>query len=130
LTTISPSDNGGILEASVTLLLGLLIFLTLRWQLDPNRLYFDSKLKKYEKRIERDIRINKAYLIAMFISASITVGFALFPQIGIRFESIVVPFVKIWFVITIVIVIAFIIRIIRNPPEQGPATGSATFSEV
>lgn len=116
----SYSTHSSILEAAVMLPLGLLISLTLRWQLDPNQLYYDSKLHKNEKRVDRDIRVNRDYLIAMFVSASVTVGFALFLEIAFTVLSLTVSVARISFVILIVIVVIFIIRIIHNPPKQEP----------
>jgi hypothetical protein len=114
ITETIPSSpaNPGILEASVTFLVGLLIFLTLRWQLDPEKVFWNSEKHVLETRLDRDIRLNIWFLIGMFVSASISVGLALFPETGMA------P--RVSFFVSLAIVVAFIIHIIRNPPKRGP----------
>jgi hypothetical protein len=118
----SPPMDNGILEAGITLFFGLLIFLTLRWQLDPKKESYDSAGHKYNTRLDHDIPVNRWFLFGMFISAGVTVCFALFPEIAFPVLSMTVPIARIAFMISIIIVIIFIIRIIRHPPDQQPQT--------
>jgi len=106
----SPIVDFGILEATVTFLVGLLIFLTLRWQLDPEKVFWNSEKHELETRLDRDVRLNVRFLVGMFVSSSVSVGLAIF--------SATVLFARIAFVVSLIVVVLFIIHIIRNPPER------------
>jgi hypothetical protein len=112
----SYSLDSSIIEASVTLLVGVSIFLTLGWKLYPHGLV--SQMFGGEKKTtDPEVLELRRILYAVYVIIGLTVGFALFPEIAFPVYSLKISIARIFFIISIAWVISCIVYIINHPPK-------------
>jgi hypothetical protein len=119
--TPQPPDYG-VLTASVTLIAGILIFLTIDWRrhkLDVHGLVW--RRGKIEGTVSIPNALVKASLVTTFGLAGTSILFSLFPEFA---EMLLIA--RIFFAMSVISLIAFAIKTIVNPPRDNDNSSEIT----
>jgi hypothetical protein len=122
ITGPALSPDYGIISSAVTLIAGLLIFLTLDWRLDIRGLIWRPGGIQGTTNIPNFLV--KSALVATFVLTGASVIFALFPG-----YSGLVPVAKVFFALAIVSLVVLTVKIIIRPPERNSRDVNGTKSE-